>query len=73
MKLLTRIYATPPNLLTDDEIAKLDPSSRAFVRRAQRRKARYDACPAHERVQISNKNGWNSGRCRHCGMDMSGD
>lgn len=72
-KTLQQIYATPVLLLTAEEIERLDPQSRVWARRAQEMKARHNACPQHERIAISDKNGWHAGRCKHCGMDMSYD
>lgn len=77
MKTLEEIRQAPVGLLTDDEINMLDPEGQAFARHVQSRMRREGACPGHERTGIAAREeanrGWHSGKCRHCGKDMSYD
>lgn len=68
---LDEIYDTPVLWLNEDEIERLDEQSQVWVRRLQAMRRRHNNCRRHERVLISSKNGWLSGKCRRCGMDMS--
>lgn len=73
MKTLEEIRNTPVQLLTSDEIEKLDPESQVWAKNAQAQRAREEACPKHEPVGRSTMTGWHSYRCKHCGIDMSWD
>lgn len=68
---LEAISDKPVLWLSDAEIACLDMQSQVWVRRLQAMRRRHNRCRRHERVAISSKNGWMSGKCQHCGMDMS--
>jgi biotin synthase-like enzyme len=70
-KSLHEIYDTPVLWLSEDDIERLDLKSQIWVRRLQAMRRRHNACRRHERVLISSKNGWLSGKCRFCSMDMS--
>lgn len=73
MKTLDEIRNTPVTLLTSDEIGQLDPDTQAWAKRCQATAAREAACPQHEPVGTSTRNGWHSLRCKNCGKDMSYD
>lgn len=77
MKTLEEIRNTPVLLLTDEEVAQLDPEGQEWARRSRARKAREDACPGHEAVSESTweeqRRGWHRLRCKHCEKDMSYD
>lgn len=75
MRTLDEIRNTPVLLLTDDEIAQLDPEGQEFARRCRARRAREDACPGHEPVATapSSRSGWHPMRCKHCDKDMGVD
>lgn len=77
MKTLEEIRNTPVLLLTDDEIAQLDPKSQEWARNCKARKAREDACPGHEAESTGTyeqaRRGWHPAKCKHCGIDMSID
>lgn len=70
-KSMHEIYDTPVLWLSEDDIERLDEKSQTWVRRLQAMRRRHNACRRHERILISSKNGWLSGKCRLCGMDMS--
>jgi hypothetical protein len=73
MRTPEEINKTPVLLLTAEEIEQLSPDLRPWVRRAQAQAAREKACPNHEPVGTSTRNGYHSLRCKHCDMDMSCD
>ena len=77
MRTLEEIKRTPMGLLSDDEIAMLDPDSQAWARTYKANQARYAACPGHERMEIATREqanrGDHRGECKHCGKDMSYD
>jgi hypothetical protein len=77
MKTLDEIRRIPVLLLTDDEIAMLDPDGRKFALMCRARRAREDACPGHERIETSTREqsnrGNHRGECIHCGKNMSYD
>jgi hypothetical protein len=77
MRSLEEIRRTPVGVLTDAEIAMLDPSGQEFARKWKARRAREDACPGHERIETATREeanrGWHRGECRHCGKDMTYD
>lgn len=77
MRTLDEIRHTPVLLLTEEEIAMLDPAGQEWARRARQAKAKEDACPRHEPVNSStweeSRRGWHRIRCIHCGRDMSYD
>jgi len=74
---LDEIRRTPVGLLSEEEIAQLDPRGQAYARLFQARKAREAACPGHERVETATREqanrGWHRGECRLCGKDMTYD
>lgn len=77
MRTLEEIRNTPVLLLTDDEVAQLDPKSQEWARAAKAQRAREDACPGHEAVSTGtfaqSMRGWHPAKCKHCGIDMSVD
>ncbi len=77
MRSLSEIHRTPAGLLTEDEIALLDPAGQEWVRKWKANKAAWDACPGHERVSTATleqeRYGNHRGECMHCGKDMSWD
>lgn len=77
MKSLEEIRRTPVGLLSEAEIAQLDPDGQAFARKFQARQARIAACPGHDRIETATREqsnrGDHRGECRHCGKDMSYD
>ena len=74
---IARGRRTPVGLLTEDEIALLDPDGQVFALRYRARVAREAACHGHERIETATREesnrGWHRGECRHCGKDMSYD
>lgn len=74
---LAEVIRTPVLLLTEADIAMLDPVGQAWARQAQANHARELACPGHKRVSTATQDERNRGdhraKCRHCGMDMSRD
>lgn len=77
MKTLEEIRNTPVLLLTDEEIARLEPETQEWARRCKTQKAREDACHGHEALSEGTweekRRGWYRIRCIHCGKDMSID
>ena len=77
MRTLEEIRRTPVGLLSDDEIAQLDPEGQERARKFKARKAREAACPGHERIETATREqanrGWHIGECKHCGKDMTWD
>jgi len=77
MRTMEEIYKTPVGLLTDEEIAMLDPAGQQYARKVKTIMAREAACPGHEREDTGtaddHRYGWHPGRCRRCGRDMSYD
>lgn len=77
MRTLEEIRRTPMGLLTESEIAQLDPSSQEYAHKFQARRAREQACPGHERMETATREqamrGNHVGSCKHCGKDMSYD
>lgn len=77
MRTPDEIRYTPVLLLTDEEVAQLDPESQKWAREAKARATREAACPGHERVSTSardeSRRGWHRGYCKHCGKDMTYD
>ncbi len=74
---LDEVRRTPAGDLTEAEIGMLDADGQAYARRFRAQRAREEACPGHERVGTGThdeyRRGWHSGKCKHCGMDMSRD
>lgn len=74
---MKEIQNTPVLLLTEADIARLDPDSQDWARKAQAQHARKLACPGHESVSTGtwadNRRGWHPAKCKHCGTDMSVD
>jgi hypothetical protein len=77
MRSLEEIRRTPALLLSDEEIAMLDPAVQDLVRKYKEMRARMDACPGHERISTATREqtryGNHRGECKHCGKDMSWD
>lgn len=77
MRTLEEIRNTPVGLLTDEEIAQLDPDGQAYARKVKERIAREAACPGHEGISTSTheetRRGWHRIECKHCGKNMSYD
>jgi hypothetical protein len=77
MRTIEEINRTPVGLLTDDEVAMLDPASQEWARKWKARRVREDACPGHERIETATLRqqmyGNHIGECKHCGKDMSYD
>lgn len=77
MKTLEEIRNTPVLLLTDEEIAQLDPNSQKWARQWRAQRTREDGCVGHEAVSTSTweeqRRGWHKMHCKHCGRDMSID
>ena len=77
MRTFEEILRTPAGLLTEAEIDQLPPVGQAFARAFRAKKALWDACPNHERIETATREqpnrGDHRGHCIHCGKDMSYD
>ncbi len=77
MRTLEQIRVTPAGLLSEPEIALLDPAGQAYVRRFLAQRVKEDTCPGHERIETATREqanrGDHRGCCRHCGKNMSYD
>ena len=73
MKTLKEIRSTPMLLLSEEEIAQLDPKEQQWARDAQAKNIRILACHKHEPVGFSTRTGWHNYHCKNCGKDMSWD
>lgn len=77
MRTLEEIRNTPVGLLSEEDIAQLDPVAQHWARKFKERKEREASCPGHERVEIATREqanrGDHRGKCKHCGKDMSWD